>query len=230
MQIVIDNTNQIRQNNSYQLVRDTCFTNCIFAWCNFTGAKFMNCIFDSCDFNASIFQYAIFDNCGIKDCRFNLCDLQFSEFTNSEWVNIDISGANLYKTNLNSCKQTGIKSNINTLYYLSICPNGEYIGYIPAITDNRVRCIVEIKVTDNSLRSSATSKLCRASRIKVLEIATKDYIKSFTSARDIFGNTYVLGKFVNKDFDKNRWNETGDGILHYLNRQDAIYALKVSGV
>ena len=78
----------------------------------------------------------------------------------------NLSGANLYKAeNVDKALH-----NLYTLFYPLQCPEtGAYIGYKKARG-----MIVELEITSDALRSSATSRKCRASKAKVLSITDVD--------------------------------------------------------
>lgn len=85
--------------------------------------------------------------------------------------------------------------------------------------------IVELEIPADAMRSSATSRKCRASKAKVISITdidgnpageqvASDYNKSFI---------YVVGETVEvPDFDTDRWNECAPGIHHYITRAEAV--------
>ena len=60
--------------------------------------------------------------------------------------------------------------------------------------------IVELEITEDALRSSATGRKCRCSKAKVLSITNIDGTNSNT----------------------NRWNECAPGIHFFISRQEAV--------
>lgn len=171
---------------------------------DFTGCRFYDCIFESCSFYACNFNEAIISDKLFKSCSFDY----------------------------------------NTLFIRQVCPeNGSYIGYKKAytfavdkkkdpITDilypvsvDYLPVIVKLRITDDSKRSSATSKKCRASKCEVVSITniheTVSYNLAFSSHDPSF--VYEVGKVIEvEDFDEDRWNECSTGIHHFLNREDAV--------
>jgi len=74
-------------------------------------------------------------------------------------------------------------------------------------------------ITEDAKRSSATTRKCRASKAKVLEISGG--ITEVSSKWDIHF-IYKVGETVEvKDFDENRWNECSTGIHFFLTRKEA---------
>ena len=103
------------------------------------------------------------------------------------------------------------------------CPEkGSFIGF-KKVSNN---LIVELEITEDALRSSATGRKCRCSKAKVLSITNIDGTESNTnhavSLRDP-AFVYTVGKTVEvPDFDINRWNECAPGIHFFISRQEAV--------
>ena len=126
----------------------------------------------------------------------------------------DLSGANLYGAGLYGSKGANYPMN---------CPEkGSFIGF-KKVSNN---LIVELEITEDALRSSATGRKCRCSKAKVLSITNIDGTDSnanyAVSLRDP-AFVYTVGKTVEvPDFDTNRWNECAPGIHFFISRQEAI--------
>ena len=146
----------------------------------------------------------------------------------------DLSGANLYMTNLSGADLSGADlswadlsgadlSGSKGIDYPMNCPErGSFIGF-KKVSNN---LIVELEITEDALRSSATGRKCRCSKAKVLSITNIDGTNSNTnyavSLRDP-AFVYAVGKTVEvPDFDTNRWNECAPGIHFFITRQEAV--------
>ena len=135
---------------------------------------------------------------------------------------IDLRGANLSGANLSGADLSDISYNENTAFYAMVCPEkGSFIGYKRASGK-----IIELIITENSKRSSSTTRKCRCSEAVVLSITNidgtnfdgekvvSDYDKRFV---------YEVGKTVSVDnFDENRWEECSTGIHFFLTRDEAV--------
>lgn len=129
----------------------------------------------------------------------------------------DLCGANLHGANLDS-----VRYNENTAFFALQCPEeGAYIGYKVA-----QGLVVKLRITDDALRSSATTRKCRASKALVLSITNKDGSPSdLDSVCSDYDSTFVykVGELVEvNNFDKDRWNECSSGIHHFITRQEAV--------
>lgn len=115
----------------------------------------------------------------------------------------------------------GVGYNEQTVYYAMQCPEkGSYIGYKKAEGK-----IVELEIQEDSKRSSATTRKCRASKAKVLSITSIDGKKFFDEAVSNYDSSFVykVGETIEvKDFDENRWSECSTGIHHFITRQEAV--------
>ena len=131
----------------------------------------------------------------------------------------DLSEANLYGANFCGADLHESKG----VNYPMTCPErGSFIGF------KRVRnnLIVELEITEDALRSSATGRKCRCSKAKVLSITNIDGTESNTnSARSLWDPDFVysVGETIEvPDFDTNRWNECAPGIHFLISRQEAV--------
>ena len=126
-------------------------------------------------------------------------------------VRADLSGADL----------SGALTSETTAFYALQCPErGAYIGYKKAHG-----LIVELEIPSDALRSSATSRKCRASKANVISITDKDGNPAGSQVASDRDNSflYVVGKTVTvDDFDTDRWNECAPGIHHFITRGEAV--------
>ena len=143
--------------------------------------------------------------------------LQGANLSDADLYCANLCGANLSSTNLNN-----VEYNKNTAMYALACPEkGSFIGYKKARN-----YIIELQITEDAKRSSATSRKCRCSKAKVLSITNLDgsetELKQISSSyRDSF--VYKLGETVEEpDFCEDRWNECAPGIHFFITRDEAV--------
>ena len=146
-------------------------------------------------------------------------DLRWADLSESILCRANLSGSNLNGSNLSRANLHESKG----INYPMICPEkGSFIGF------KRVRnnLIVELEITEDALRSSATGRKCRCSKAKVLSITNIDGTESNTnSARSIWDPdfVYTVGETIEvPNFDTNRWNECAPGIHFFITRQEAV--------
>ena len=136
-----------------------------------------------------------------------------------------LSDADLRGAKLNGADLTNIKYNFLSIGLNLVCPEkGSYIGYKKA-KHKEENVIVELLITEDSLRSSATTRKCRCSKAKVLSITSLDGAKSYNKAYSKRDKNFIyrVGEIVEvKDFDINRWDECSTGIHHFITRNEAI--------
>ena len=154
-------------------------------------------------------------------------NLRGADLRGADLRGADLRDANLRDANLRGADLFGAKNidiiiwSLYTSFYPLQCPeNGSYIGYKKA-----QGLIVELEIPADALRSSATSRKCRASKAKVLSISDEDGNPAGEQvASDYDSNfVYVVGETVEvTDFDTNRWNECAPGIHHYITRAEAL--------
>ena len=137
-----------------------------------------------------------------------------ADLTRADLSKADLSGTNLRGANLHESK--GVN-------YPMTCPEkGSFIGFKKV----RNNLIVELEITEDALRSSATGRKCRCSKAKVLSITNIDGTESNTnSARSLWDPDFIysVGETIEvPDFDTNRWNECAPGIHFFITRQEAV--------
>ena len=145
--------------------------------------------------------------CGANLCGANLCGA-------------DLCGANLCGANL-----CGARYDELTSFFAIQCPEeGSFIAYKKA-QNNSVYVIVKLEITADAKRSSATSRKCRASKAKVLEITDISGNNKYKTAVSTHDNSFVyeVGETLEiLDFDNDRWKECSTGIHFFINRQEAV--------
>ena len=133
----------------------------------------------------------------------------------------NLRGANLSEADLSVANLSGALTNETTAFYALQCPErGAYIGYKKAHG-----LIVELEIPSDALRSSATSRKCRASKANVISITDKDGNPAGSQVASDRDNSflYVVGTTVTvDDFDTDRWNECAPGIHHFITRGEAV--------
>ena len=154
-------------------------------------------------------------------------DLSWADLREADLSWADLRGSCLSRANLRGAThvETAIVDN-HTLFFSMQCPeSGSYTGFKKA--GGR---IVQLEIPADALRSSATSRKCRASKAFVVSITDmdgnpagdrveSDYDKSFV---------YTVGEFIEvKDFDTDRWNECAPGIHHYITRAEACATYRI---
>ena len=156
---------------------------------------------------------------------------------NLSWANLSgthLPGANLFEANLSGANLSGgnlskalnidtLSWDSNTAFYPLQCPEtGTYTAYKKA---NNL--IVELEIPYDALRSSATSRKCRASKARVISItdlaghpAGDRVLSDYAHSPKI---EYIVGQTIEiPNFDTNRWHECAPGIHHYITREEAV--------
>ena len=162
--------------------------------------------------------------CGADLCEAHLCgaDLSDANLCGAYLLGADLCGAYLLGADLHNadlrCAYLG-DANID---FPIVCPEeGSFIGFKKAD-----KHIVKLKILDDALRSSATSRKCRCSKAEVLSITAMDgNFVDISSVESDYDKTFIyeIGKIVEvKNFDTNRWNECAPGIHFFITRQEAV--------
>ena len=143
----------------------------------------------------------------------------------------DLSGANLSRANLsraNLSRANLSRDNVCEVKGLPpiCCPEkGSFVGFkkCPGLLGD---CIVELEITEDALRSSATTRKCRCSKAKVLSITNLDgspYDENRVFSKRDPSFEYAVGKTIEvSEFDTDRWNECSSGIHFFITREEAM--------
>ena len=146
-----------------------------------------------------------------------------ADLSSADLSGADLGGAYLSGADLRSADLSGayLRSAENINYPIACPEKGEFIGFKKASG-----YIVELLITDDAKRCSATSRKCRCSKAKVLGItkldgteADVDEVKSSHDPEFI----YRVGEYVEvNDFCDDRWQECSAGIHFFITRQEAV--------
>ena len=157
----------------------------------------------------------------LKSAYLRGANLRGVDLTGADLTGADLRGACLTKANLSCANLTGVKYNHTTSFFTLQCPEkGSFIGYKKA--DNK---IVELLITEDAKRSSATTRKCRCSKAKVLSITSLDGKEEFEKVNSNYDTDFVyeVGKIVEvKNYNENRWNECSTGIHFFITRNEAV--------
>ena len=144
--------------------------------------------------------------------KLNEYDFYGADLRSADLRSADLSGADLLNVRYDEC----------TGFFALVCPEeGSFIGYKKANGH-----IVKLRITEDALRSSATSRKCRCSKAEVLSITTLDgEDDGLTSIPSNYDSNFIyrVGTTVEvEDFETNRWDECAAGIHFFITRQEAV--------
>lgn len=160
------------------------------------------------DLNNTDLSYANLSGANLGGADLNNTDLRGANLSYA-----DLRGANLCGANLCGAAVEGIKRNEKTAFFDLQCPEeGDFVAWKKCKKD----VIVKLLVTGK--RSSATTRKCRCSEAKVLEVIGADVgISKYD-----WGFIYRAGEIVKvDDFNEDRWDECSTGIHFFLTKSEA---------
>ena len=162
-------------------------------------------------------------NANLRGADLRNADLCGANLRGADLCDADLCDANLCCANLRGAKNTDKTAwDAYTAFYPLQCPEtGSFIGYKKAADK-----IVMLEICADAKRSSATSRKCRCSKVKVLSITNLDGSESGLSEIESDYDEdfiYCVGETVEvPDFDENRWNECTAGIHFFITREEAV--------
>jgi hypothetical protein len=143
-------------------------------------------------------------------------DLQGADLRGASLWEANLRGANLRGANLQGANLQGADLHGATALYLQCPETGSFTAY-KKLNNN---AIATLEIPEEAKRSSATSRKCRAEKVRVLKIERNgEEINSEMSARE---GLYEVGKETVADsWDCDRWNECSHGIHFFITRAEA---------
>ena len=185
------------------------------------GANLIGADLESANLIGVNLSYADLIKADLEGANLTGANLSYADLRSANLRGANLRGANLTGANLINTNLTSIKYNNITSFFALQCPEkGSFIGYKKA--DDK---IIELLITEDSKRSSATTRKCRCSKAKVLSITSLDGKKSFKKVISDYDSNFIyeVGKIVEvKDFDNNRWQKCSTGIHFFITRDEAV--------
>ncbi|WP_462351069.1 DUF5758 domain-containing protein [Fusobacterium varium] len=174
------------------------------------------------DLRGADLRWANLRGADLREADLRWADLRGADLRGADLRGADLRGADLSGANLRGANLKVVPTyNEGTCFYALQCPEeGSFIGFKKCRKDR----IVKLLITDDALRSSATTRKCRANKVKVLEILSIDKKESFERAisKQDSDFEYIVGETIEiNDFDKDRWNECSSGIHFFITRKEA---------
>ena len=158
----------------------------------------------------------------LSDANLRDADLRGADLRYANLSDADLRGANLRGADLRYANLSDAKYNETTSFLALQCPEkGSFIAYKKC----RDGLIVELEISEDAKRSSATTRKCRASKARVINITNIDNTETFDEAISQQDSSFVykIGETVEiEDFDMDRWNECSSGIHFFITRQEAV--------
>ena len=196
---------------------------------NLSGADLSHAILISANLKFANLSYADLRFTDLRGANLSYADLRFTNLNNvdlkgADLRGVDLRGANLRDADLRGTNLNKVSYNHQTSFFAMQCPEkGSFIGYKKA--KNK---IVELLITEDSERSSATTRKCRCSKAKVLSITNIENTEEFSEVVSDYDKNFIyrVGEIVEvKDFNNDRWDECSNGIHFFITREEAIIYL-----
>ena len=234
-------------NLSFLEIKNRDLSDALFHKCDMRSMKIQNCDLSFTVFSNNNMNNITFSICNFNTTKFYSTNLSEGLFINCTLTNVKLTDTNLSGVEIKDCKLDNIIANSFTSFYNLQCPEeGSFIGFkkayintmpnkpifIPSRGNNKtdfpvLPVIVKLQITEDSLRSSSTSRKCRCSKAKVLSISYLDGTECSqdTIAFSGYNNDFVykVGEILEiKDFNKDRWKECASGIHFFITREEAV--------
>ena len=194
---------------------------------DFYGADLSGADLSGADLRSANLSGADLSGANLRSANLSGADLSGADLRSANLSGADLSGANLRSANLSGADLSGadllnVRYDECTGFFALVCPEeGSFIGYKKANGH-----IVKLRITEDALRSSATSRKCRCSKAEVLSITTLDgEDDGLTSIPSNYDSNFIyrVGTTVEvEDFETDRWDECAAGIHFFITRQEAV--------
>ena len=159
----------------------------------------------------------------LRSANLSGADLSYANLRSANLSGANLRSANLSGANLSRADLKNILYDETTAFFAMCCPEeGAFVGFKRCANN----LIVKLLITEEAKRSSSTTRKCRCSEAKVIEILTtkkeKAVKRKAISLKDE-NFVYEVGKtvFVN-NFCEDRWEECAAGIHFFLTFDEAV--------
>ena len=218
--------NLTNANLRYANLRYANLTNADLTNADLKNANLTNADLTNADLTNADLRYADLTSADLTNADLKYTNLRYANLTNANLTNANLRETDLRETDLRYANLRGVKYNYLSIGLNLVCPEeGSYIGYKKAKIKDEDEVIIKLLITEDALRSSATTRKCRCSKAKVLSITSLDNKKSYNEAYSNYDNTFIyrVNEIVEvKDFDTDRWDECSAGIHHFITRKEAV--------
>ena len=189
---------------------------------DFYGANLSGANLSGANLSGANLRSANLRSANLSGANLRSANLSGANLRSADLSGADLSGANLSGANLSGANLLNVRYNEVTGFFALVCPEeGSFIGYKKANGH-----IVKLRITEDALRSSATSRKCRCSKAEVLSITTLDgEDDGVTSVPSNYDSDFIyrVGTTVEvEDFETDRWDECAAGIHFFITRQEAV--------
>ena len=189
---------------------------------NLSDANLSDANLSDADLSVANLRVANLRGANLRGADLRGANLSGADLRGADLRDADLSVANLSGANLSGAKNIkSVKYDENTSFFALQCPEkGEYVAYKKAHG-----LIIELKIPADALRSSATSRKCRASKATVISITDAAGNPAGTKVPSDYDSNFVyeIGKTVEvSSFNTDRWSECSAGIHHFITRQEAV--------
>ena len=193
----------------------------ILSYANLNSSKLIIANLRGTDLKYANLSYADLRVANLRGADLRDANLIGADLKGINLTEVDLRGVSLTRAKLTDADLTDTKYDHTTSFFALQCQEkGSFIGYKKA-NDK----IVELLITEDAKRSSATTRRCRCSKAKVLSITSLDGKEEYTKVNSNYDPDFVyeVGKVIEvKDFDENRWNECSNGIHFFITRDEAV--------
>ena len=189
---------------------------------DFYGANLRSADLRSANLRSADLSGANLRSADLRSANLRSADLSGADLSGADLRSANLSGADLSGADLRSANLLNVRYDECTGFFALVCPEeGSFIGYKKANGH-----IVKLRITEDALRSSATSRKCRCSKAEVLSITTLDgEDDGLTSIPSNYDSDFIyrVGTTVEvEDFETDRWDECAAGIHFFITRQEAV--------
>ena len=187
-----------------------------------SGADLRSADLRSANLRSANLRSADLRSANLRSANLSGADLSGADLRSADLSGADLRSANLRSADLRSADLLNVRYDECTGFFALVCPEeGSFIGYKKANGH-----IVKLRITEDALRSSATSRKCRCSKAEVLSITTLDgEDDGLTSIPSNYDSNFIyrVGTTVEvEDFETDRWDECAAGIHFFITRQEAV--------
>lgn len=189
---------------------------------DFSKSDFLNVKLDDCNLEGIRACNTLFKEISLKNVNLKNAVLCEADFRGCNLSGADICGADMFAAMLYRADLSGVRSDEKTKFFKLYCPETDaFIAWKVCFN----RRIVRLLVPKDAVRVSGTTNEVRCNKAKVLSVKSIDEKETYPDAHSYVDEDFIYrtGEMVYaKNFNPNRFIESGGGIHVWLTRDEAV--------
>lgn len=168
-----------------------------------------------------------FSNANLRNAMLYGSDLSYANFRGADLTGADLRNTNLSNANFEDAILDDVMTDIKTIGFHSICPEGKFIAwarFYKASLYYYCEYCAKLLIPKDAKRYNGTTNICRSSKAILLGLYDKNKninVLLEDNKPGILKNFKINQVLHSKSFDDNRWSTLDDGIHFVISKEES---------